>query len=367
MKKAAISATRRQILQGLAALAACPSAAFAAVDDSLKGKAARRGITFGSEVTAKELRSSPQTVAAIVADCAIIVPGVEMKWGETEKRRDFPFYRDADFMASFAAKHSIELRGHTALWYRNVPSWANDLLVSPDGRHLIVKRVNDVVGHFRGRVVEWDVVNEALEPNDNLPGDMRDWPPYAHGDPGYIADCFHAAHEADPKALLFYNEYGFEYLSDGENRRRAAALQLLGELRKRNVPIHGLGIQCHLKVGNNFNAPIFRKFLSDVAAMGMRISLTEFDVDDQRLPADIATRDQQVADHARRFLDTALDEPAVKRLLTWGICDRGTWLNSDRPRADGLKHRALPLDENFARKPLWNAIASCLDNAPSRS
>lgn len=297
----------------------------------------------------------------------MIVPGVEMKWGMTERRRGFPIYRDADFVAAFAAKHSIALRGHTAIWYRNVPAWTTDLLASPSGRDLIVKRVHDVVGHFRSRVVEWDVVNEVLEPNDHLPGEMRNWPPFAQGDPVYIADCFHAAHEADPKALLFYNDYGFEYLSDGENRRRAAAIGLLTELKKRNVPVHGLGIQCHLKVGNNFNAPIFRKFLSDIAALGMRISLTEFDIDDQRLPAAIADRDHQVADHARRFLDTALDEPAVKRLLTWGISDKETWLNSDRPRADGLRHRALPLDENFARKPLWYAIANCLDGAPSRT
>lgn len=290
-----------------------------------------------------------------------------MKWGATEKQPGHPSYRDADFIASFASKHGMRLRGHTALWYKNLPVWTADMLSQPDGRDLIVRRVRDVVGHFRGRVVEWDVVNEVLEPADHLPGELRNWPPFAHGDPGYITDCFHAAHEADPQALLFYNDYGFEYLSDGENQRRAAALKLIEELKMRNAPIHGLGIQCHLKVGNHFDAAIFRAFLSDVAALGVRISLTELDVDDQRLAADFTERDRQVAEHARLFLDTALDEPAVKTLLTWGMSDRETWLNADRPRPDGLGHRALPLDENFHRKPLWHAIATCLENASTRS
>lgn len=366
MKEHAVSGMRRQVLKGLAAAGLVPSSAFAEQNDSLKERAAKRGITFGSEITAKELRTSSQTAAAILADCAIIVPGIEMKWGVTEQRRGFPLYRDADFLASFAAKNYIQLRGHTAVWYRNIPNWAIEPLATPAGRDLLLKRVHDVVSHFKGRVVEWDVVNEALEPNDNLPGELRNWPPFAHGDPGYIADCFNAAHDADPKALLFYNDYGFEYTSSDESRRRTAAIHLLSELKKRNVPIHGLGIQCHLKVGNNFHAGIFRRFLSEIAALGLRISLTEFDIDDQRLPADIAARDQQVADHARLFLDTALNEVAVKKLLTWGISDDGTWLNSDRPRADGLKHRALPLDENFTRKPLWYAIASSLESAPAR-
>jgi endo-1,4-beta-xylanase len=141
---------------------------------------------------------------------------------------------------------------------------------------------------------------------------------------------------------------------------------LLSDLKRQGVPLYGLGIQCHLKVGNRFNPKIFRKFLADVAALGLKIRITEFDIDDQRLPVDIVERDRQVADHARTFLEVALDERSLNSLLTWGLSDRYTWLNAERPRADGVKKRPLPLDEDMARKPLWLAMAQCFDNAPMR-
>lgn len=358
---------RTLILTGAAALAV-KSTHFAQADttESLKSRAARKGMTFGSEVTVRTLRSSPPLGDAVIADCAMIVPGVEMKWGVTEKNRGKPDYQSAEFLADFAKSNGMSLRGHTALWHRNTPTWTNGLLNTAEGKDILLKRVSDIVSHFRGRVIEWDVVNEALEPSDNLPGEMRKWPPFAKGDPGYIAEAFHAAAQADPDALLFYNDYGFEYYSDGQERKRAGALKLLEELRKRNAPIHGFGIQSHLKVGNNFRASVFRKFLADLAAYDLKISLTELDINDDRLPSDIAVRDKGVADHAQAFLDTAFDEPAVTRLLTWGMSDANTWLNSDRPRQDGMKHRALPLDENYERKPLWHAIAKAFDNAAPR-
>lgn len=338
----------------------------AEINDSLKARAARKGLTFGSEVTVRALRESTLLSNVIIADCAMIVPGVEMKWGVTEKNRGKSDYQNGEILADFAKANGMSLRGHTALWHRNTPSWTNGLLNTMGGKDVLLKRVADVVSHFRGRVIEWDVVNEALEPSDNLPGEMRNWPPFAKGDPGYVAEAFHAAAEADPGALLFYNDYGFEYYSDGQERKRAGALRLIEELRKRNTPLHGFGVQSHLKVGNNFKANVFRKFLADIAAYDLKISLTELDINDDRLPYDIAERDKGVADHAQAFLEAAFDEPAVTRLLVWGMSDANTWLNSDRPRQDGFKHRALPLDENYKRKPLWHAIAKAFDNASPR-
>jgi endo-1,4-beta-xylanase len=231
---------------------------------------------------------------------------------------------------------------------------------------VLLTRVQDVIGHFRGRVVEWDVVNEAVDPADGLEDGLRHSPLYRAGGKDFIADCFHAAHDADPDALLIYNEYDLFYQTPAEDRRRAATLRLLGDLKRRKAPIHGLGLQCHLKVGNRFNEKVFRTFLSDVAALGLHLTITELDIDDQRLPAAIPERDAKVAEHARHFLDVALDEPAMKSVLTWGLSDRHSWLNIERRRMDGLSKRALPLDETMARKPLWHAMAASFDHAPQR-
>jgi endo-1,4-beta-xylanase len=361
---------RRQFLTGATAAVFSGTAAsqgLAKPVDSLKARAATRGILYGSMVSRPMLENSPEFCAAVVREAAIIVPGDEMKWGATQPRRGPPNYKDSDFISKFASEKGLALRGHTAAWHISLPPWVIQDLSAPGGKDLLADRVYSVVEHFRGRVVEWDVVNEAIEPHDGLERDLRNSPLYRAGGPNFVADCFHAAHRADPAARLVYNEYGLAYQTTYEDRRREGTLRLLSDLKRQGVPIHGLGIQCHLKVGNRFNPKVFRKFLSDVAALEINITITEFDIDDQRLPVDIVDRDRQVADHAQRFLDVAFDERRLTTFLTWGLSDRYSWLNIARPRADGVKKRPLPLDENLARKPLWQAIAQCFDNAPMRA
>ena len=360
---------RRQFLTGAVAAifgGIVPSKGSTEPSDSLKARAAARGILYGCMVTRTMLRSSPDFCAAVAREAAVIVPGNEMKWASTQPRRGPVNYGDPDAIWKFASENGLALRGHTAAWHINLPAWVTQDLAAPGGRDLLASRVRGVVGHFHGRVMEWDVVNEAIEPRDGLDRSLRNSQLYRAGGPTYIADCFHAAHEADPAALLVYNEYGLEYHTVEEDRRREGTLRLLSDLKRQGVPLHGLGIQCHLKVGNRFNPKVFRKFLADVAALGLKIRITEFDIDDQRLPVDIVERDRQVADHARKFLEVAFDERSLNGLLTWGLSDRYTWLNAERPRADGAKKRPLPLDENLARKPLWLAMAQCFDNAPMR-
>lgn len=331
----------------------------------LKAHAAKRGIAYGCMVSRPWLDEA-DFATAVAREAAIIVPDHEMKWGATQPRPGLANYAAADDIARFAAGHAIALRGHTAVWHRNLPKWAAEALGRPGGVDVLLQRVRDVVGHFRGRVIEWDVVNEAIEPKDGLEGGLRHSPLYQAGGKDFIANCFHAAQEADPRALLVYNEYDLFYDTPAEDLRRSATLRLMSELKRRNVPLHGLGLQCHLKVGNRFNEKKFRAFLEEAASLGLRIVITELDIDDQRLPADIADRDQRVADHARQFLDVALDEPAVKSVLSWGLSDRHSWLHIERPRADGVKKRPLPLDEQMARKPLWHALAASFDSAPKR-
>jgi endo-1,4-beta-xylanase len=359
---------RRGILAGATATAvgwALGALEAAPAGDGLKARAARRGISYGCMVCRPWLQETDFS-SAVVRESAIIVPGNEMKWGATQPRRGPANYSAADDIARFAANHTLALRGHTAVWHKNLPKWAAEALRLPSGRDVLLQRVRDIVGHFRGRVAEWDVVNEAIEPKHGLEGGLRHSPLYTAAGKGFIADCFHAAHEADPRALLVYNEYDLFYDTPAEELRRSATLRLMSELKRANVPVHGLGLQCHLKVGNRFNEKLFRSFLKDAAALGLRITITELDIDDERLPADAANRDHRVADHARHFLDVALDEPAIKSVLSWGLSDRYTWLNTERPRADGGKKRPLPLDELMARKPLWHALATSFDSAPKR-
>jgi endo-1,4-beta-xylanase len=137
-------------------------------------------------------------------------------------------------------------------------------------------------------------------------------------------------------------------------------------MRRRGVPIRRLGLQGHLYAKHPLNQEKLRRFLREIAGLGLAIEITEFDINDRTYPADLAARDRAVSDLARRFLDVVLDEAAVLDVLTWDITNRNSWLNTnpERRRADGLTQRALPLDETFARTPLWSAMHRAFSEAP---
>jgi len=172
---------------------------------------------------------------------------------------------------------------------------------------------------------------------------------------------------ADPGALRVVNEFGIDYAIDWQERRRAALLTLLADLKARNVPVQAVGLQAHLDAAEPaLDHTVLNRFVSDIAGLGMKVIVTELDVRDDRLPADIATRDAAVAAHARAWLEAVLVHPAVLGVLTWGLSDKRSWLNKKFPRPDGLPQRPLPLDAAMRRKPLWSALAAALDTAPAR-
>lgn len=331
--------------------------------EPLKVHAARRGLNFGAMIRTAYLQE-PALVKLLLDEADMTVAEVEMKWGAIERTRGNPYYGEADQIARFCKKNSLRLRGHAGFWYRNIPQWADLAMKGPDWRKVLLARVSSMIGHYRGRVSEWDVVNEAIDATDSsfFP---RQAPFGRPMDFGYIADAFHAAREADPSTLLFYNDFGMEYDTPLEDQRRAGLLALLDELRRRNAPIQGFGLQAHLGVHRNFNAKKLRAFLGEVAARGVIIRLTEFDVMDRYAAAPPGARDQAVADHARRFLDAAFDEPQVKGLVCWGIRDRDSWVLQEK-WTRGLLERPLPWDDQLRRKPLWTAIAAAFDAAPER-
>ena len=362
--------TRRELASlalggGLALAAAAASARAENSPVSLKARAAQRGLLFGCGVTAAPLKQDAAFAAAVVADCAEIVAGNEMKWGFVEPRRGAPDFAAADAIFAFTRDNGLAMRGHTAIWHNNVPPWLAAALASPAAGEVFERRIRTVLGHFGDMIASWDVVNEAINPTDGLPLGLRDTIFYRAFGADYVARAFRIARDVLPKTPLYYNDYSVEY--DFQTPKRAAVLALLESLRRQGL-VDGLGVQSHLNVRLGFDAKAFRRFLRDVADLGLSILLTEFDVNDGPAPADIAVRDRMVAEHAQRYLDVALDEKAVKGMLAWDLSDRYTWLNVPPfNRPDRLPSRGQPLDEDLQAKPLWQAIARALDGAPTRS
>lgn len=319
--------------------------------------ARRRGRLFGCAATTFELRD--QDFAPLLArEAKILVPEYEMKRAVLEPRPGAYDFSGADALVAFAKRSGMQVRGHTLVWHKANPRWLEDAIGAKPREGVLVRYIQDVVAHFRGRASSWDVVNEALAPENGRRDALRDslWL-RAYG-PGYIETAFHAARDADPSAQLVYNDWGCEWDGAKHDTFRAATLDFLERVKARGVPIDAYGMQGHLAAfGAKVDQRKLRTFLERVKGLGLRILVTEHDVDDSGGPSDVAVRDRAVADASRRFLDVVLDNSATTAVLTWGLADRFLDPPGLRARLAGYSPRLLPLDSNLQRKPMWWAMA----------
>jgi endo-1,4-beta-xylanase len=188
--------------------------------------------------------------------------------------------------------------------------------------------------------------------------------------PDYLDIAFRTARQADPHALLTYNEYGVEYDNEEDAERRAVTLQLLRRLKAANVPLDAVGIQSHIKAGSAFTiGQGLRDYMASIRQMGLKIFVTEMDVNEDDLPYDdVAQRDHAIAETYRDYLDTVLAEPAVTAVLTWGVSDSHTWLNSGpthKKKQPNRPQRSLPFDDKYRPKEAFFAIRDSFDKRKS--
>ena len=262
----------------------------------------------------------------------------------------------------------MSFQGNSLIGGQLLPDWLLDKLADSSTtpteiEEILIKHVSTIVRRYAGKVHSWSVVNEAIWPEDRQPNGFRKTPWLKALGETYIDIAFHAARAADPHALLFYNSDRVEHDAPDYEDRRVATLNMLKNLKSRGVPIQALGIQSHLVADRPFDFERFRVFLSDVANLGLKILISELDVNDSELPGDIETRDRIVASVYENYLSVVLEQPAVIAVSTWGIRDRDTWLDDVTPRSDGRPLRPLPLDSNLRRKLAWNGIARSFDRA----
>ncbi|MFN8660522.1 MAG: endo-1,4-beta-xylanase [Thermomicrobiales bacterium] len=333
------------------------------------------GIVYGTSTTTWQL--DDEEYAALVADqAAILFTEDDLLWWRLKPTPDSPLdFQYADRFFDFAEANGQLVLGAHLVWDEGFgEEWTEDDLWGLDkeaATALLYGTVEEIVTRYRGRAAGWIVVNEVIDAHES-DGIRRDYPWYETIGPSFIAESFRIAHKADPDATLILNEFGFETDTewDAAADRRKNALQVLDMLLDQDAPVHAFGVQAHLSAANfaeNFDAAAYSQFLADLAARGVRIIISELDVLDDDLPADIAERDQAIADATRLYLDTALQEPAVASVITFGLSDRYTWLQEDYPREDGEARRPLPFDdENLTPKPMFDALYAALETAPDR-
>ncbi len=333
-------------------------------DVPLRTLAASRGKLFGCAAGSYQLKDA-DFAAVLARETNILVPEYELKRLIVEPEPGRFDFSGADTLAAFAASHGMKMRGHTLVWYAANPPWLEDNITSAPDDEVLAYFVTRCMSRYRGRFHSWDVVNEAIFPDDGRPDGLRNCVWLKRFGPEYIELAYHVAKQADPDALLVYNDWGCEGGEAWNDRFRATTLKLLERAKRSGVPIEGLGLQGHL---NAFGPPLDQKklrlFLDEVRAMGLAILVTELDVDESKSPLDIAARDRAVADVTKRFLDVVLDNPATCAVLTWGLSDR--YLHKPdglRAALSGYLPRKLPLDADLKRKPMWSAIARAVSRS----
>jgi endo-1,4-beta-xylanase len=358
--------SRRKLIATLLATAGLPTAGWAQklrtsiVEESgttLRRAAAQRGIVYGAAVNTTQLREQ-DFAAALAREAALLAPEYEMKRAIIEGIRGQYDFSGCDAILAFAHAHDMLFRGVPLVWHRRNPDWLETAARETHDETLITGFIEKTAGHFRGRVHSWDVVNEAIAPEDGRADGLRNsfWL-QAYG-PHYIDLAYRAARAADPGALLVYNDWGCEAGAPHNDKFRAVTLDFLHAALGRGVPIDALGLQGHLQAfGPQVDQKKLGVFLDDVKSLGLRILVTEHDVYDTGGPSDIASRDKAVADASRRFLDVMLDADPVA-FLTWGLTDR--FLQSDdwRARLAGEVPRMLPLDGSLGRTPMWHEMVA---------
>jgi endo-1,4-beta-xylanase len=370
--------SRREIVCGLLASAVgavLPLSAFAAEPRSLKAAAAEKGILFGSSVgggrpgTLTGSFADSRYLEILRQDCSILVPENELKSYVVARERDRYDFEPGDRIAGFAKSAGLKLRGHTLLWNRAeyTPKWLSEAfqsLSAAEGERFLRSYIQRVCTHYGEQIHSWDVVNETIDPKT---GQMRETPFTRVLGFDVLRIAYEAAREYAPRSQLVYNDY-MSWEAGGE-AHRAGVLRLLERFRKSNVPVDALGIQSHLGNKGDIHADQrtqWRAFVDEAVSMGYRLLITELDINDKDLPAEIVARDAQVAAIARDYLDLMLSYRGLDQVLCWGLVDKYSWLQNYSPRADRNPQRPNPYDEAFRRKPLWQAIATALTAAPAR-
>lgn len=318
---------------------------------------------IGAAVNLKTIETQKDVLAAHFNS---ITAENDMKFERVQPEEGMYTFEAADRIAAFAERHGMKVRGHTLVWHNQTPAW---VFAGPDGapagRDALLARMKShiqaVAGRYKGRVYAWDVVNEAVDDSSGLWLRKSPWLEQIGED--FIAKAFEYAHDADPAAVLFYNDY-----NECHPEKRDKIVRLLRSLKSQEVPIHGVGLQGHW----NLNGPSLediRAAIEAYAALGLQLQITEldisvFDFDDRRTDLKQPTQEmeerqaeryEQVFGLLREYRDV------ITAVTFWGAADDYTWLD-DFP-VKGRKNWPFVFDERHRPKAAFWNIANWRDGS----
>ena len=333
-------------------------------DDGINDNTDTHTLRYYAEQNGKQIGAAFCTYKGLDSDRTeagrqfnMLVAENEMKMDNLQPQRGQFNYGSADNLVSFAQKNKMAVRGHCLVWHQQQPEW-----LSSDGKkndknwtrsealEIMKNHITNVMRHFKGKVTEWDVVNECLDDDQSI---IRTKPEAytlrqnvwqrAIGD-DYIDSAFVYARQADPTALLYLNDYDVEM----QGKAKAVAFyNIVKRLQQRGIPIDGVGLQCHFTVGSVDSLKLeqtIRRFGED----GLKCIITELDMG---VSSTSAKDLEEQARNYRVVTDIVLNNPNCPNMLIWGIKDNDSWRSGSNP---------LLYTASLGKKPAWYAVRSAL-------
>jgi endo-1,4-beta-xylanase len=300
------------------------------------------GIRIGTAVDMNALASDQTYRETIEREFSSVTAENVMKWETLEPQPGEFNYQPADELVSFAEANRMVVRGHVLVWHNQNPAWVNEQDFTPaELREILRDHIIETARHFRGKVYQWDVLNEAF----NEDGTLRDTIWLRALGPDYIADVFRWARIGDPRAVLFYNDFNLEFFGPKSD----AVFALVQDLRRRHVPIDGVGFQGHLGAQFGFDTRV-QENMQRFANLGLEIAVTEADVR-MPLPTDVFKLQSQSQGY-HSLLQPCLLTRGCNSFTVWGYTDKYSWV----PGFFDGEGAACLLDENFRPKPAYAAV-----------
>ncbi len=306
-----------------------------------------RKLRIGAAIAYGALLTDEKYRKLALGEFSMLTPENGMKPQFIHPQKDVYVFTEMDMLVDIAQKNNMLVHGHALVYAKSNPVWMTKAQ-KEERQKIMLDHIATVVGHFKGKVAEWDVVNEALSnkkaPYHNSQHGLENNLWYEAMGEQYIDRAFQAAHTADPSAKLYLNDYGLE--RDGE--RWDALIGLVKRLKARGVPIDGVGFESHVySDGDYMDAAVLTAHMRTLANLGLKVRISEIDVtgDDAK---------EQIHQYVLA-LDACLRAPNCTSYSTWGVTDLyGSTTRSDRyPLVYGT---SLLFDKDLKAKPAYAAL-----------
>jgi endo-1,4-beta-xylanase len=324
-----------------------PTTGITPAASSLRALADARRLWFGTAFGGKDWLN-PEIASLADREFNMVAVGNAMKWEFVHPEPERYDFKYGDDLVAFARAHNMAVYAHVLVWENQLPAWLLQGNYTRDELTAILcKHIKTVVGHYRGLIFAWDVVNEAFDSNGSLRNNL--W--LRTLGPGYIAMAFQWAHEADPDALLIYNDFSAE----GLNAKSQAIYALAQGLLQMGMPVDGIGFQMHVKLDGSPTPPELAANMQRLADLGLQVHITEMDVRTKDSSLSDTEKLVKQAEVYRQALSVCLAASNCNVFITWGTTDRYSWIREvygpDNP---------LLFDDNGQPKPAYFAIMDVL-------